>query len=40
MFWRHDLWEQIKYTTASFWQYPWDLLLEKETPVLVKKSTE
>ena len=37
---RHDLWEQIKYATANFWQYPWDLLLEKATPVLVKKSAE
>ena len=34
--WRYDLWERIEHITANFGQYPVDLLLEKDTPVILK----
>ena len=37
MFWRHDLWEQKEHITANFRQYSGILLLEKGSPVLLKK---
>ena len=37
MFQRHDLWEQKDHITANFRQYSGILLLERGTPVLLKK---
>ena len=39
-FWRHNFWKQIDYMIANLGQYPGNLLLVKDIPVLLKESRD